>query len=73
MLLGVEQKQIEKGHDTTLNYVNWPECMGGCAALKALTDVTTWLTPISACRVPVRGDYGLYSLGLICSKSYQLE
>ena len=71
MLLGVEYKQIEKGHDTTLNYVNWPDYMGGCAALKALKDVNSWFTPILACRcMPVRGDYVLYSLGL---KFFQLS
>ena len=64
VLLGVEQKQMEKVHDTPLNYVNLPECMVGCAALKALKDVKCRFTPILACRVPERGDYVLYSLGL---------
>ena len=73
VLLGVEQKQIEKGQATPLNYVSWPECMGGCAALQAFKDVKSRLTPILVCRVQVRGEYVLNSLGLpFCFKSHQL-
>ena len=53
-----------KGHATLLNYVNWPECMGGCAASIALNYVYSCFTPILACRMPVRGAFVLNSLGL---------
>ena len=64
MLLGVEQKPIEQGQDIPWNYVNWPECIGGCAALKAFKDVNSGFTPILACRVLVRREYVLQRLGL---------
>ena len=68
VLLGVEQKQMEKVHDTPLNYVNLPVCMVGCAALKALKYVKCRFTPILACRVLVRGEYVLQRLRLTLFK-----
>ena len=53
-----------KGHSTLLNYVNWPECMGGCAASIVLKDVNSRFTPILACRMPVRDAFVLNRLGL---------